>query len=509
MRHLKNYIFGIILLLSACSSNQNLTLNIVHTNDLHSHLLPFNDYADCTLNSSECLGGFARITTFLKQEKQNQNTLILDAGDRFTGTSFYALTKSQYLLPLFQKMPYDVVTLGNHEFDDNLSETEMFLSNWGIPVVVSNMVIPPSETLSQIVKPYVILERGNRKIGVIGLLTTETNVMKPSQITITDIDEALSHAIQQLKQNRVDIIVVLSHIGLDEDKKIAEKFPDIDVIVGGHSHSLLSNDTQQIHRVDDYPIVRNNGKTVIVSSGKGGHFVGKLSVEFDADGHIASYQGDTVSMSYQIKNDISAYQTIVEAEKKLKHILNKEIAFIQQDYGFTIDTNYCSENCFIGEYVATQLHRAYPMVDGVFLNAGSFRRGLKRGIVRYQNLIEVYPYDNEAVLVELTGSELKSFLEHGLSRYQLKDKTNELLQVAGISYMFSATDKKIRFVYINGKPIDLNQKYIFLTSQFLADGGDDYPVKSYRKTGQTIRMILQNQIIKTPDVIRQNTVQIK
>ncbi len=509
MMKLKSYLLGLILLLAGCSQNQNLTLNVIHTNDLHSHLLPFNDYANCSIDSEDCLGGFARLVTFLQKEKQNPNTLVLDAGDRFTGTSFYTLTKSQYLTPLFKMMPYDVITLGNHEFDDNLSQTESFLSDWQVPVVVANMNVPSTETLSSLVKPFVILEREQRKIGVIGLLTPETNVMKPSGIQITDIHETLTRTIDILKQENVDIIFVLSHIGLMADKEIAKHFPDIDVIVGGHSHSLLSNDAQQFNRIDNYPIVCNEGKTVVVSVGKGGQFVGKLSVEFDEKGQIVSYQGDSIPMSHEIPNDTEAREQIKQAEKKLHHILHEEIASIRQDYGFTPGTNYCSENCLIGEYVATQLYRAYPTIDGVLLNAGSFRRGLKQGNIQYQHLIEVYPYDNEAVLITLTGAELQSYLVHGISRYQTESKTNELLQTAGVRYTFSPVDKVPRHVVIGGKPLDLNRTYTFLTSQFLAEGGDDYPIKSYQKTGRSIRTILKEQITVMPDVDIQNPVQIE
>ena len=112
---------GLCLLLWGCAARSEFPLTIVHTNDLHSHLLPFNKSDDCSLDDANCLGGFARIVSFMKAEKKkNPGALFLDAGDRFTGTAFYSLTKSRFLLPLFQMMPYDAATLGNHEFDDNL-----------------------------------------------------------------------------------------------------------------------------------------------------------------------------------------------------------------------------------------------------------------------------------------------------------------------------------------------------------------------------------------------------
>ena len=213
MKKLFSLIF--IVFLCCCTLNRSadtFTLNLVHTNDLHSHLLPFDNTHDCALDS-DCLGGFARVVTFLKQNKA-PNSLILDAGDRFTGTSFYTLTKSKMLLPLFKEMPYDTVTLGNHEFDDNLSETVSFLQKWQVPVVVANLKIAQKEDLFSLIKHSVILEKEGRKIGVIGVLTSETVVLDNHDISVTSVSNAVSKEMDFLKKQGVNIIVVLSHIGL-------------------------------------------------------------------------------------------------------------------------------------------------------------------------------------------------------------------------------------------------------------------------------------------------------
>lgn len=484
-------------------SYNSFSLNIVHTNDLHSHLLPFDNYHDCELDS-ECLGGFARIISFLKNQKSN-HTLIIDAGDRFTGTSFYALTKSKFLLPLFQKMPYDVITLGNHEFDDNLPETVSFLKQWHVPVVVANLKIKDSEDLSALVKPSVIVEKEHHKIGIIGLLTPETVIIDNPNISILPFSEVMTKEIEQLKKQGINIIILVSHIGLDADKKLAAQFPEIDLIVGGHSHSLLNNGPTSLSADGPYPIVMNQGKTLIVSSGMGGRFVGNLKLIFDTEGTIIGYNGNTIPMNSNITSDPQIVSFIKNAQEELHSLLNENITFLPNSYGFTPQKNYCSENCPVGMFLAQTLHANYPEIDGVFLNSGSIRRGLPFGSIIWGDIIDSYPFDNDAVLVHLTGKELENFLEHGLKNYHMNGKTNEMLQTSGIQYHFSKDKKKIKSVTIKEKSVDLEKTYTFLTSSFLAQGGDGYPPHKYQKTGKTIREILKTQMQKnTPLQIKNN-----
>ncbi|MBO6282073.1 MAG: bifunctional metallophosphatase/5'-nucleotidase [Alphaproteobacteria bacterium] len=493
---MKKIIFLLIcVLLYGCKQPENLKINLIHTNDLHAHLLPFNEYGDCTIDSQNCLGGFARITSFMLKEKQEHpDSIILDAGDRFTGTAFYTLTKSRYLLPLFELMPYDAATLGNHEFDDNLSETVHFISRWHTPILAANILSSAKEPISQYIKPSKIIERDGRKIGIIGVTTPEINILGGAAIEITPIKQAIADEIQKLKNKQINIIIVLSHIGLTQDIKLAKALPDIDIIVGGHSHSLLTNDKSIAHRRGEYPMTVNKGKTLIVTCGMGGQYVGKLQAEFNADGEIISYNGDAVPMTVDTGVNPQATKIIANAQAELNNILSEKIIELPQSYGYTDGTDYCSQECPVGEYITFLLAQEYPEVDGVILNSGAVRSALPAGTITFNQILEVYPYDNPAVIIELSGKELKKFLRHGIAHYHKRGKTNELLQTSGISYAFTTDDKRIENVMIKGQPLDLNKKYKLLTSMFIANGGDRYPIKSYTETGSTVREIIVNQM---------------
>ena len=423
---MKKYVFPLILCLCGFGllfigwqpAFTPFSLHLIHTNDLHSHLLPFDNHRDCALNDSSCLGGLARISAFMKQQKiQNPQTVILDAGDRFTGTAFYTLTKSQYLTPLFQNMSYDAITLGNHEFDDNIAETESFLKSWQVPVLVANIQGDSNEALLKRTQPFLILERNHRKIGIIGALTLETNVFDGHQITLAPPIESVAAIVRQMKQNGVNIIIVLSHIGLPEDIRLAEAVPDIDIIVGGHSHSLLTNNEANPNREGPYPIVANQGKTLIVTCGMGGQFVGSLDVTFDENGEIITHRGDTVPMNNSIAPDSQSTEIIREAVQEVDQILSRPIATLAHSYDFTPQANYCSENCTVGAYLGHLLAQAIPEADGAIINSGSIRRALPAGVVQYRHIIETYPFECFRDLIEISnsaGTKTRGMLKSGI-----------------------------------------------------------------------------------------------
>lgn len=491
----KLWILLLFLCIFGCKKTENFRLTVIHTNDLHSHILPFNDYTDCNADDANCLGGFARLITFMQTEKKkNPNTLFLDAGDRFTGTAYYTLSKSRYLLPLFEMMPYDAATLGNHEFDDNIDDTADFIKKWHTPIVDANIKPAKNEELYPFVKPYIVLNKGGHKIGIIGVTTPRLNILHNKEIAVLPVKKSVAENINILKTKGINIIIVVSHIGLPADIKLAKALPDIDIIVGGHTHSLLINDKHNPLRRAAYPLAVNNGKTLIVSSGMGGQYVGKLEAKFDADGHICNYSGDSIPITATVQNNEEALKIISEAQKDIGSLLSEKITTLPNAYGYTPNRNYCSEECGVGEYLAFLLAQEYSEIDGVVINSGAIRSALPDDNITLNHVLEIYPYDSPAVLIELTGRKLKKYLRHGIIHYRKNNKTNELLQTAGISYEFTADNKQIRSVTINGKELEDEKKYTLLTSSFLADGGDGFPILPYKDTGKTIREILIRQL---------------
>jgi 5'-nucleotidase len=271
MKTLMTRISLITLLLISCTLGYSQdTLIILHTNDTHSQLDPFMS------KSEGNIGGVLRRYNFINQvRKQHSNVLILDAGDFSQGSPFYNFFSGSAEIQLMNMMGYDVVALGNHEFDKGSANLAKQLKKAEFKVVCANYTFK-NRKLSQIVKPYVVIELNGQRVGVFGLTTNLKGLTSPKTENelifhdpITTSKEMV--AILQNKEH-CDLIICLSHLGLDQikpddvsDKMVAEQVPGIDCIIGGHTHDYLSE-----------PLIINN--IIILQSGLKGMYVGKLEI---------------------------------------------------------------------------------------------------------------------------------------------------------------------------------------------------------------------------------------
>jgi 5'-nucleotidase / UDP-sugar diphosphatase len=278
------------------ASAQEKLLTFIHTNDLHSHMMPFApemDFIPHAINADRTLGGWARIATVIKQEKAARSTsvFVVDAGDFTMGSLFHMLAREEALeLELMKEMDYDIVTLGNHEFDlmpGGLARIIQAAQGKGkMPEIVFASALfseasPKDGTLEEVfrqglVKPYTVRETEGVRIGFFGILGRIASVEAPfaSPVTFRDPVETARQMVQVLREKeRVDVVVCLSHSGLyvgktSEDEDLAKKVPGIDVIISGHSHTYL-----------DQPLVLKD--TLIVQAGEYGKAVGVMDLQWD------------------------------------------------------------------------------------------------------------------------------------------------------------------------------------------------------------------------------------
>lgn len=226
------------VILSAVAVNaQNLT--ILHLNDTHSHVDPqrSGDYKG--------RGGFIEQAAYIDSVRTvdgKRNVLLLHAGDFSQGTSYFTELGGDVEIDLLNAAGYDVVTLGNHEFDNGPVELARRLKNLDADVVCANYDFTGS-ALEGLVKPWIIIRRGGMKIGIIGLLTDISKVVDSSLVSGLDYQEpsAVVNRYAEILKNekKCDLVICLSHLGYTEDKELASKIRGVDVIVGGHSHTLL------------------------------------------------------------------------------------------------------------------------------------------------------------------------------------------------------------------------------------------------------------------------------
>jgi 5'-nucleotidase len=192
----------------------------------------------------ECIGGYARIVSKvkeLKETKKDLNPIYLNAGDNFQGTLWYNVGRWNVTNQFLNMYPADVQTIGNHEFDHDVEGVVPYLENTLTPTVIANVDDSDEPTFQNTYNKSTIIERSGKKIGVIGaILRTTNNIAKTGDLKFTNEADAVREEAAKLKTEGVNIIIVLSHCGIDRDREIA-RFggPDIDIIVGGHSHSFL------------------------------------------------------------------------------------------------------------------------------------------------------------------------------------------------------------------------------------------------------------------------------
>ncbi|MBC7813628.1 MAG: metallophosphoesterase [Burkholderiales bacterium] len=300
------------LIITACSvaeaqTQQPFTLTILHTNDEHSHHLP----------NADDIGGAARLATVVQQIRaETDNLLLLDAGDRFTGTDFHDQHRGQDSAQIMNLLGYDAMTLGNHEFDDGDEVLAAFIDALEFPVVSANVDFSTSDALRGKVELYVVLTVGGESIGIIGLTTRDTQFEGKAGEGITFSREyaaIVQPIIDQLAADGVNKIVLLTHLGILEETPLANAVSGVDIIVGGHSHTLLSNTDATAE--GPYPTVFESasGEPVLwVQAGVNGTHVGRIDLTFDANGILTTWQGDTLALTANIAADETMSARITE-----------------------------------------------------------------------------------------------------------------------------------------------------------------------------------------------------
>lgn len=244
-------------------------------------------------------------------KKTESNVIFLSAGDFFQGSLWYAEFKEKVVSDVVPDMGYDVICLGNHEFDDQAEGLAPFVNKMvatGVPVLAANLDLSEVPLLKNVTKSIVMNVSGTQ-IGIIGYLTPDTKFLSQPDETVKFLDEIeeIRKEVKMLKEKGVKILIALGHSGYAKDKEIAEKVEDLDIVVGGHTNTFLWSQSfgpapSKEAPLGDYPTVIEHGKrkTLVVQAYAYGKYLGKLDVNFDVDGNIISYAGMPILMDENI-----------------------------------------------------------------------------------------------------------------------------------------------------------------------------------------------------------------
>ncbi|WP_454701766.1 5'-nucleotidase C-terminal domain-containing protein [Agrobacterium burrii] len=480
--------------LSAGAALADYELNILHINDFHSRIESINK-SDSTCSAAEegkneCFGGAARLLTAINQTRdalkaEGKNVLLLNAGDNFQGSLFYTTYKGTVEAEMLNAMKFDAMTVGNHEFDDSEDGLAGFLDKVQFPVVTANVVATAASKIGDRVKPSIVLEVGGQKIGIVGAVANDTaELATPGpNITIAEDVAKISEQVQKLKQEGVDKIIALTHVGYPRDLEFIAKIPDVDVVVGGHSHTLLSNTDQKAE--GPYPtLVDNPGgyKVPVVQAGQYSKYLGDLKVVFDDSGVVKESKGDPILIDSSFKPDEATLKRIDELKAPIEALKTKVVG--SSEGPIEGDRKVCRvKECSMGNLVAdATLARVKDQgVTIAFANSGGLRSSIDAGDVSMGEVLTVLPFQNTVATFQLKGEDIRAALENGVS--QIDDGAGRFMQVSGMKYSFDRSKPAgSRVVSVDVKegeafvPLDPAKTYIVAANNYVRTGGDGFKV---------------------------------
>jgi 5'-nucleotidase / UDP-sugar diphosphatase len=484
----------LFLLLVLIGNGQKIT--ILHTNDLHSKLTgtgPEYEYSPLIVNNDKTVGGFARLATIFKKEKEKfpEGTLILDAGDFLMGSLFHAAEEETgFQTRLMHKMGYDFITLGNHEFDFGPQTLAKIIKIAGgdIPqIVASNLEFSKKSVKDDelqllffdgVIQPFSVINKNGLKIGIFGLMGTDAASVAPASkpVTFSNPAKKARKMARYLKdKENVDIVILLSHCGIGYDDKnnryfgedidIARKTPEIDIIIGAHTHTRTSEFIK-------------TGNTYIVQTGSYGAEVGKIDFSF-TNREISEFRFELIPVNDQVEGDVKVHGQI---EDLIKHIDRKYLSDAGLTYNqivgktsFDLTMDYSNlKNSNLGTFVAdasyNYLNSIGNSADICLVASGTIRENLvagECGIITVSDVFRVMSLgkggDNvpgyPLTKVYLTGHEIKQMME---ALVMSRNKGGDgFVYFSGIKTWIDSEKglmRKVQKVEINGNEISFSKK---------------------------------------------------
>lgn len=425
---------------------------IAHTNDIHGQILPRNG-----------IGGMAEMATIIRSMKPD---LILDAGDIFTGTFLSDDFKGAPTIQAMNEIGYTSGTIGNHEFDHGQAVLRMTLRNAKFPILSANLKSPISE-----VKKYALTTMKGLRFGIIGATTgelaTATHPRNLKGVAALDVVKSIKQVLTEIRSNS-DFIIVTAHLNDEEERSVANAFPEIRLIVGGHNHAVLG------------PIWA--GQTMIAKTGNSGRNVGRVDLDFQ-DKKLTHIEGRLIPVT-NVQPDPRVTKLIKPFESKVA----AQMAQVVGEAAGDLKRSRNSESP-LHNLIADAFREKGKTQIGI-QNLGGIRADIDKGRITWGNVYEVLPFQNTIVTLKLTGAQLKKMLNV------------DVLAISGLHAQFDARKpsgaRLISATLSDGSSIDDTKLYSITTNDFVVDGGDQFSefakAKEIHDTGLLLRDVVADYI---------------
>ncbi len=467
------------------------TLHVLHFNDFHSRIESINAYDSTCSGDDEaagkCFGGAARLVSAVHQRRdalKGENVLVLEAGDVFQGSLFFTTYSGQAEAEMLNRIGIDAMVYGNHEFDLGPEPLVKFIDTAAFPVISGSVDVSGDPALAPKAVDHVVLEIGGEKVAILGATTPDTaEISSPGPtIRFRDPVASLTEAVAALKAEGVDKVIALTHLGVKGDIRVAEAVPGIDLIVGGHSHTLFSNtDLEAPYR---YPLMVTgpDGRAVpIVQAGSYSRYLGEITLTFDDAGNVTAATGDTEILDASVVPDADTLKRIKELAGPIEELKGRVVTELPTGIDASRDICRAAE-CPMGDVLAeAMLDRVKGQGVAIALqNGGGLRASIGAGTVTMGDVLAVLPFQNTLSTFNLSGAGIVAALENGVS--QVEDGAGRFPQVAGLRFTWDPNVApmagRIKSVEVRDGdawvPLDPTKVYAVASNNFMRAGGDGY-----------------------------------
>ncbi|GAB4310689.1 MAG: hypothetical protein Kow0097_12270 [Candidatus Bipolaricaulota bacterium] len=503
---------------------QDWTFTVLHTNDTHSQL-----------------ENMARQATLVEEIRlQVPDVLLLHAGDAVMGTLYYTVHKGAAEAWVLERMGFTAMTLGNHEFNEGPAGLAEFAEAVSFPLLCANFDFTEEPLLAGKILPYVIVEVGGGRVGIIGLTTASTawSSNPGPNIVIGDPITAARQAVDELSALGVNAIIALTHLGWEEDLELARSVTGIDIVIGGHSHTLpeeyptvverklinintaSSEELQTLYRIgpalaqriidyrtehgpfqaiegimnvsgigpaifagirDQISVTDAAPPVLVVQAGEKALHLGRLAVTFDQAGGLVGWEGELIPTEglpsqEAIADQLAVFRGPIDA-LKAEAIGHTEVDLDgERGHVRTRETN-------LGNLIAdAMLWKARSAGAQIAIqNGGGIRASIPAGPITLGQAMEVLPFGNYLVVLSLTGEQILAALENGVS--QVENVAGRFPHVAGLRFTWNPSKPAGQRIVtaeiwteIGFQPLQARERYTVVTNDFLARGGDGYEV---------------------------------
>jgi len=454
---LASVLFSLSVLGVPCrlDAGEKRQIRILHVNDFHGFAAPYRPYG-----SDELWGGAAFLDAEIRSLRSDPAvpTLLLAAGDMIQGDNWANLFQGRSVIELMNAMAFDGMVMGNHELDFGQAALKERIREATFPVLAANVRGIPG------LKPFVIKEIGGVKVAVIGLVTERTPLCThPANavgLTFLSPRASLEADLPELRK-AADVVIVLTHLGHDADRVLAQQVAGgVDAVIGGHSHTRVANPP-------------GIGNAPVLQAWEHGKALGVLDLTLK-DGRVTAYSARLVDVKPGGRPAEGPVASLVGRYSQRMEALLSEVVGRTRISLNAAEARYRETN--FGSFVADVVRRTAG-ADVALINGGTLRRSIRKGPIVLKDLHSALPFNNYVVAFRLRGDKLREALEHGVAAVEARD--GAFPQISGMTVAYDSLKppgRRIQRITVGGRELESGREYTVATHDFLAAGGDGYKV---------------------------------